>query len=84
MSRYVAADRDSAYLLPPLVGEWLPQDHLARFVVEVIDQLDLSELTRQYAGRRSDAYHPTMMLGLLVCGYATGVSWHPAASPGAR
>jgi transposase len=60
-------------LLPPSVDEWLPQDHLARFVVEVIDQLDLSELVRQYAGRGSHAYHPAMLLGLLVYGYATGV-----------
>ncbi len=73
MSRFVAVDRDTAYLLPPSVDEWLPQDHLARFVVEVIDQMDLKELTRQYAGRGSDAYHPAMMLGLLVYGYATGV-----------
>ena len=73
MSRFIAVDRDTAYLLPPSVDEWLPQDHLARFVVEVIDQLDLSELTRQYAGRGSDAYHPGMLLGLLVYGYATGV-----------
>jgi transposase len=73
MSRFVAVDRETAYLLPPSVDEWLPQDHLARFVVEVIDQLDLSELVRQYAGRGSDAYHPAMLLGLLVYGYATGV-----------
>jgi transposase len=73
MSRFIAVDRDTAYLLPPSVDEWLPQDHLARFVVEVIDQMDLSELVRQYAGRGSDAYHPSMLLGLLVYGYATGV-----------
>lgn len=73
MSRFVAVDRDTAYLLPPSVDEWLPQDHLARFVVEVIDQMDLSELIRQYAGRGSAAYHPAMLLGLLVYGYATGV-----------
>ena len=73
MSRFIAVDRDTAYLLPPSVDEWLPQNHLARFVVEVIDQLDLSELTRQYAGRGSDAYHPAMLLGLLVYGYATGL-----------
>ena len=73
MSRFVAVDRDTAYLLPPSVDEWLPQDHLARFVVEVIDQMDLSELVGQYAGRGSDAYHPAMLLGLLVYGYATGV-----------
>jgi transposase len=63
----------TAYLLPSSVDERLPQDHLARFVVEVIDQMDLSELVRQYAGRGSDAYHPAMLLGLLVYGYATGV-----------
>ncbi len=73
MSRFIAIDRDSAYLLPPSVDEWLPQNHLARFVVEVIDQMDLSELVRQYAGRGSAAYHPAMLLGLLVYGYATGV-----------
>jgi len=73
MSRFIAIDRDTAYLLPPSVDEWLPQNHLARFVVEVIDQLDLSELTRQYAGRGSDAYHPAMLLGLLVYGYTTGL-----------
>ena len=72
MSRFIAVDRDTAYLLPPSVDEWLPQDHLARFVVEVIDQLDLSGLVRQYAGRGSAAYHPAMLLGLLVYGYATG------------
>jgi transposase len=73
MSRFVAVDRDTAYLLPPSVDEWLPQNHLARFVVEVIEQMDLSELVRQYAGRGSAAYHPAMLLGLLVYGYATGV-----------
>ena len=46
MSRFVPIDRDTAYLLPPSVDDWLAQDHLARFVVEVIDQLDLSELIR--------------------------------------
>lgn len=73
MSRFIAVDRDTAYLLPPSVDEWLPQDHLARFVVEVVEQLDLGELTRQYAGRGSAAYHPAVLLGLLVYGYATGV-----------
>jgi transposase len=73
MSRFVAIDRDTAYLLPPSVDEWLPDDHLARFVVEVIDKLDLSELVRQYAGRGSDAHHPAVLLGLLIYGYSSGV-----------
>ncbi|KFJ90737.1 transposase [Pseudomonas sp. 1-7] len=73
MSRFVPVDRDTAYLLPPSVDEWLPNDHLARFVVEVIEQLDLRELTGQYAGRGSAAHHPAVLLGLLIYGYANGV-----------
>ena len=73
MSRFIAVDRDTAYLLPPSVDEWLPEDHQARFVVEVIDKLDLSELVRQYSGRVSDAHHPRVLPGLLVYGYASGV-----------
>ena len=48
MSRFVQVDRETAYLLPPSVQEWLPEDHLARYVVDVVEALDLSELTRQY------------------------------------
>ena len=73
MSHFVLADRKTDYLLPPSVDDWLTQDHLARFVVEVIDQLDLSNLTRKYAGRGSKAYHPATLLAIIVYGYATGV-----------
>ena len=73
MARFVTINRDTAYLLPPSVEDWLPKDHLARFVVDIVDQLDLSGLTRQYRGAGSAAYHPTVMLGLLIYGYATGV-----------
>ena len=81
MTRFVTVDRDTAYLLPPSVDDWLPKDHLARFVVEIVDQLDLCEITRQYRGSGSAAYgpmavghpgpatHPTVMLGLLIYGY---------------
>ncbi len=73
MTRFVQVDRETAYLLPPSVDEWLPINHLARFVVDVIDQLDLSRLTGAYAGRGSAAHHPSVLLELLVYGYATGV-----------
>ena len=73
MSNFIVADRKTDYLLPPSVDDWLSEDHLARFIVEVIDQLDLSELTRQYAGRGSKAYHPATLLAILVYGYATGI-----------
>jgi transposase len=54
------------------VDEWLPERHLARFVVEVIEKLDLSRMTRAYRGSGSASYHPAMLLALLVYGYATG------------
>lgn len=72
MSNFRAVDRETSYLLPPSVDEWLPADHLARFVVEMVDQLDLSELARQYRGSGSAAYHPQMLAALLIYGYATG------------
>lgn len=72
MSRFVTVNRDTAYLLPPSVDEWLPQEHLARYVVEVVEALDLSAMTRSYAGRGSDAYHPAVLAALLIYGYATG------------
>jgi transposase len=73
MAGFVIVDRKTDYLMPPSLDEWLTEGHLARFVVEVVDQLDLSELTRQYAGRGSKAHHPATLLAILVYGYATGV-----------
>lgn len=73
MSPFRPLDRKTAYLLPPSVEEWLPEDHLARFIVEVVDGLDVSRLEKAYAGRGSAAYHPALLLSLLVYGYATGV-----------
>ena len=73
MSNFILTDRKTDYLLPPSVEDWLTQDHLARFVVEVIDGLDLTNLTRQYAGRGSKAHHPATLLAILVYGYSTGV-----------
>src|SRR5712664_2683791 len=73
LDNFRTIDRETAYLLPPSVDEWLPERHLARFIVEVIDRLDLSAMSRSYRGTGSASYHPTLLLGLLVYGYATGV-----------
>src|SRR5580693_998447 len=73
MSNFRQVDRQTGFLLPPSLDEWLPQRHLARFVVEVMDGLDLRELIGSYRGSGSASYHPAMLLGLLVYGYATGV-----------
>jgi len=72
MSHFRTIDRDIDFLLPPSVQEWLPERHLARYVAEVVEGLDLSEMERAYGGRGSAAYHPATLLSLLIYGYATG------------
>src|SRR6267154_1257820 len=73
MSNFREFDRETRFLLPPSLDEWLPERHLARFVVEVIDGLDLSAMVKSYRGSGSAGYHPALLLGLLVYGYTTGV-----------
>lgn len=63
MSNFRQIDRETGCLLPPSVDDWLPERHLARFVVEVIDQLDLSAMVKAYRGSGSASYHPSMLLG---------------------
>lgn len=61
-------------LLPPDLNDWLPENHLARFVADTIASVDLSAFFADYAdGRGLAAYHPQMMLSVLVYGYCTGV-----------
>jgi transposase len=73
MSNFRPVDRDTGFLMPPSVDEWLPERHLARFVAEVIEGLDLRAMTGDYRGSGEASYHPSVLLGLLVYGYATGV-----------
>src|SRR5438093_10548211 len=71
--RLKAVDRETPYLLPPSVQEWLPEQHLARFVVDVVSKLDLHELKMPYTGVGSEAFNQEMLLAMLFYGYATGV-----------
>src|ERR1700726_2953487 len=73
MANFSPTDRLTSFLLPPSIDEWLPERHLARFVVEVIGGLDLTALSKSYRGTGSASYHPAPLLGLIVYGYATGV-----------
>ena len=74
MSRtFKKVDYDQALDLTVRLGDCLPPDHLARFVVDSVAQLDLSALYAQYGSRGGEPYAPEMLLGLLVYGYATGV-----------
>ena len=72
-TKFIQSNRKQAYLLPPSVDEWLPGDHLARYIVEIAEQLDLESLYAAYGGRGGkDAYDPRVLLSLLFYGYATG------------
>lgn len=73
MSRFKPIKRDMNYLFPPSMNDWLPEHHLARFVVEIVEQLDLKVMERAYGTSGSDPFHPALLLSILVYGYATGV-----------
>src|ERR1039457_352200 len=70
---FAEVDRETLFLLPPSVQDWLPKGHLARFVVDIVEQLDLRSLKASYSGRGSQPYKPEMLVALLFYGYATGV-----------
>ena len=63
-------------LVPAALQEWLPEDHLAYFISDIVDQLDLSEITARYERERRGGppYHPRMMVKVLVYGYCIGVA----------
>jgi transposase len=71
--KFIPTNRDQQYLFPPSIQDWLPEEHLARFVVDIVSQLNLQPLSEAYAGKGFKAYHPEVLLSLLFYGYATGV-----------
>jgi transposase len=73
MSDFRAIDRETGFLLPPSVDEWLPDKHLGALCRGVIKGLDLWEMVRSYRGSGSASYHPAVLFSVLVYGYAMGV-----------
>jgi transposase len=70
-------DLEQPFLLPPSLQDWLPENHLARFIAEIMPSLDLSKIYGYYGrrdGRGKAAYHPIMMVRLLLYGYCVGVT----------
>jgi transposase len=67
-------DRDQLFLMPPSVRDWLPDDHLAWFVLDVVAELDLEEfyVAHRADGRGGAVYDPAMILAVLVYAYCTG------------
>lgn len=75
MKRFRTCSLDQPFLLPPSLEDWLPEGHLARFVARVVDELDLRVIVSKYArrdGRGKAAYHPVLLVRLLIYGYAVG------------
>jgi len=70
--RFRSCSLEQPFLLPPSLQDWLPESHLARFVADIVNELDLSEIYAQYEGkdgRGLAAYHPLLMTRLLLYGY---------------
>ncbi len=75
--RFRVCDLDQQFLLPPSLQDWLPEDHLARFIADIMNELDLSAIYREYErkdGRGLSAYHPLLLTRLLLYGYCVGVT----------
>src|SRR5215217_6985069 len=73
--RFVMCDREQSFLMPPDVREWLPMNHLAWFVIDAVDEMDLAAFYAAYRldGRSRPPYDPAMMVALLLYAYARGV-----------
>ena len=73
---YLPYEPDQQLLLPAALQEWLPDDHLAYFISDVVDQLDMSEVTARYERERRGGppYHPRMMVKVLLYDYCVGVA----------
>ena len=75
--QFRSCNLNQAYLLPPSLDDWLPEGHLARFVAEVVETLDLVAIYAKYEagdGRGLSAYDPRMMVRVLIYGYCRGVA----------
>jgi len=71
---FIECNRDQMYLMPPSLKEWWPEGHLAWFVMDAVEQMDLSIFYEKYRadGWGGGAYEPSMMLSLLLYAYSLG------------
>ena len=72
MITFKANNRNQPFLMPPSIQEWLPQRHLARFIVDIVEILDLNDIYKEYNKGGKEAYDPRSLLCLLFYGYSTG------------
>jgi transposase len=75
--RFRVCSLDQQFLMPPSLQDWLPENHLARFIADVVNELDLSSIYAEYErkdGRGLSAYHPLLITRLLLYGYCIGTT----------
>jgi hypothetical protein len=77
---------DQLFLMPPSLREWLPEDHLAYFISDLVDDLNLCEIEGTYRdeNRGQPPYHPRMMLKVLLYSYCVGVFAQDSEAIGRR
>jgi len=73
MSKFVDCARDQAFLLPPDLRDWIPEDDPAYFVIEAVGRVEMGAFKVNHRGTGSAQYHPRMMLALLIYCYANGI-----------
>lgn len=73
MISFKGADREQVSFMPHNLNDWLPEDHLARFVVDIVGKMDLRHIYLNYSGKGSIPYDPKLLLSLLFYGYSTGI-----------
>ena len=72
-TRFISIDRDTPLLLPPNLRDWVPADHLVHFIIDAVEALDVRQVKVNTRGTGSEQYPPSMLLGLLIYSYATGL-----------
>ena len=73
MISFKGTDREQVSFMPHNLNDWLPEDHLARFVVDIVSKMDLCHVYSRYTGKGSTPYDPKLLLSLIFYGYSTGV-----------
>ncbi len=68
--KLIEVNRDQGFLLPPDMNDWLPKDHLARYIVSIVEQLDLSSICNKYSLKGRKGIDPSVLLSLLFYGYS--------------
>jgi len=73
--KFMHSNRETPFIFPPNIDDWLPEDHLARFIVDIVGRLDLSDIESSYSEQTKGqkAYEPTMMVSLIFYCLVTGI-----------